>query len=264
MLAMDRNFLGLTPTDDEGVWRLPVTDKLVGMMGQLFGGFAIGAAVSVFEELTGRTARWATAQFYKMTFAGDVLTLRLELVSQGRSVVQGRVSFESDGDEIIHVLVAGGAKGYEREMRGPAMPSVPPPEACGPGVDFGFEQIGIIAELDIRVADATSTTWTLDQQRAATTLWMRFAGHRAGDPISLAVMADYIPPAVSAAVADHVFASSFDNTIRYVEYVDDDWILVDFQIEAVRAGIAHATSRLWSADGRLLAVASQTSGVSKP
>ncbi|MCP4084510.1 MAG: thioesterase family protein, partial [Actinomycetia bacterium] len=57
------SFLGIETTDDPHVWNLPVTPAIGGGMGQLFGGCALGPAIEQLEEMTGRPAAWAAAQF---------------------------------------------------------------------------------------------------------------------------------------------------------------------------------------------------------
>jgi len=56
-------------------------------------------------------------------------------------------------------------------------------------------------------------------------------------------------------------ARSLDNTLRVVQLKSTEWIICDIRIHAVVGGYAHGTAFLWSEDGELLAIASQSIGV---
>ena len=84
-------FLDARRTDDPTRWLLPVTDAVTGGAGQLFGGCGLGAAVALLEELTGRPAAWATAQFVSNAFPPEVVELDATVVADGRNFCQARV-----------------------------------------------------------------------------------------------------------------------------------------------------------------------------
>ena len=52
--------------------------------------------------------------------------------------------------------------------------------------------------------------------------------------------------------------TSLDNAMRFGPEPVTDWILVDFDPYFVAGGYAHGAARIWSTDGTLLAIASQT------
>ena len=55
--------------------------------------------------------------------------------------------------------------------------------------------------------------------------------------------------------------NSLDNTLRVARVVPADWVLVDVRMHAVRNGFGHGLVHLWSQDGTLLAIASQSCSV---
>ena len=71
----DAEFLGLTPTDDPLRWRLPVADSLTTAKGSLFGGVALGAAITALEHVTARPLVWGTAQYLAYAAPPAVLDL---------------------------------------------------------------------------------------------------------------------------------------------------------------------------------------------
>ena len=74
----------------------------------------------------------------------------------------------------------------------------------------------------------------------------------------LAIMADHVPSGVGAALGREAGGNSLDNTIRFLDLVETEWVLGDISIIAAARGFAHGAIRLFSEDGRLLATASQS------
>jgi acyl-CoA thioesterase len=70
-----------------------------------------------------------------------------------------------------------------------------------------------------------------------------------------------VPSAVINAAGRQGGGTSLDNAMRFGPLPDTDWILVDFDPYLASGGYAHGAARLWSSDGVLLGVASQTASV---
>jgi acyl-CoA thioesterase-2 len=60
------------------------------------------------------------------------------------------------------------------------------------------------------------------------------------------------------AIPTEINSNSLDNTLRVVDLVPTDWVLVDIRIEAVARGFGHGLLYLWARDGTLLGTASQS------
>ena len=52
--------------------------------------------------------------------------------------------------------------------------------------------------------------------------------------------------------------NSLDNTLRIVEPVATDWVLLDIRVQAVERGFGHGLVHMFAEDGTLLATASQS------
>lgn len=74
----------------------------------------------------------------------------------------------------------------------------------------------------------------------------------------LALVGDVVMPTLSDGFGVAVTANSLDNTIRVVERATTEWVLLDVHVDAAVGGFAHASARLWTEGGTLLALASQT------
>ncbi|MGD9750795.1 MAG: acyl-CoA thioesterase [Acidimicrobiia bacterium] len=255
-----QDFFGMGPGERPERWRLPVTDAVTGGVGQLFGGVAFGAAVAVLEELTGKPAAWATAQFLSNAFPPEQLELDATVVVHGHNFSQARVVGHVGDREVVSVLAALGAKRFDGNGMWRVMPLVAPPDQCARRAAFGPDPGGLHTRIEQRIVEGE---WGNEAFSPAGVcrVWMRMADGFAATPAGLAVVADFLPLGIRSALGRELFGSSLDNTVRYVQPPPPDhdgWVLADLQVDAVQHGVGHGTVHLWSGDGTLLAVASQT------
>jgi acyl-CoA thioesterase II len=76
--------------------------------------------------------------------------------------------------------------------------------------------------------------------------------------MSLAILGDFVPFGVGQARGIQGGGNSLDNTLRVVQLVPTEWVLLDIRIHAIRNGFAHGLIHLWAEDGTLMATASQS------
>lgn len=250
-------FLGVQRSDDPRRWSLPVTADTTGGAGQLFGGCAVAAAVTMLEELTGKPAAWATAQFLSNAFPPEVLQLDATVSVQGYNFVQAQVVGRVGDRQVIVVLAALGTKRFDGAGTWRTMPEVPPPDRCTRRLSFGPEPGGLSERIDQRIAvgswgDETSAP------TGVTRVWMRMADQLIGTTTGLAIAADFLPLGLRASLGRDLFGTSLDNTLRFARRAATDWVLADLQIDELGDGVGHGSVALWSAAGELLAVASQS------
>jgi acyl-CoA thioesterase II len=72
------------------------------------------------------------------------------------------------------------------------------------------------------------------------------------------VLSDWVPFGVSQTFRSPGGGNSLDNTLRVVQLVPTEWVLLDIQLQAVMNGFAHGHVHLWSEDKTLLGIASQS------
>ncbi len=255
---MDHSWLGVRKTTNPNVWELPVSHGTTGARGKLYGGCVIAAAVVLLEELTDRPALWATSQFISAALPGDIVRLEAQLVATGYQLTQARVNATVNGRDQTLVLAALGAKDLDGEYSSLSAPEVPDPSQCEPIViDPGIG--GFRRRAEVRLARARSN----DPERVTQSLWLRYDGTTSGDRYSLILAADSFPQAVNVALGRPVFGVSMDNTIRFMDPTECDWLLATSTVQVIHNGIGHGTTHLWSQEGQLLAIASQTCGISE-
>ncbi len=249
----DLEWLGLERTGD-GHWTFELTPGLSRLDGKFYGGTGVAVATAVTEAETGRRALWSSVQFVASAATGDRLDCRVEVVASGRRTSQVRVS----GWHQERLVFSGlGAAGEVRpgtvEAAFGEMPELPSPEHCPKWAPLAFlgdtaGRPGWLGVTDARAANATGSMWMRLEGRPLTTAAMGF-------------LADVVPNGVLRAAGRLGAGTSLDNTVRFGRQPHGDWMLVEVEPHVVSGGYVHGAARLWTQDGTLLGVASQTAGV---
>jgi acyl-CoA thioesterase len=247
---LDIRWLGLERRG-EGQWSFELTPPLTRFDGKLYGGTGIAVAVAGMEAESGRGATYATVQFAGSADLGDRIDCHVEVLAEGRRTSQVRMTATVDGRI---VLAAIGATGEARpgpiNAQFPTMPDVPGPQDAGPWMPERHIAIpqGVtswISIADLRETPGRSAMWARMRDMAQTRATLGF-------------LADMVPSAVVRAANRMGAGTSLDNAMRFGPVPDTEWILVDFDPHLISGGYTHGAARLWSEDGVLLGIASQT------
>lgn len=254
-----REFLGLEATSDVTHWRLPVTEEICGGRMNLYGGCGLAAVIEAAEGATGKQTAWATCQFVGGAAPPDTLDLHVEVVAAGHRMSQLRVIGSVDDKLFLTGLVAVGRREEIAAGRWEVMPSVPPPGEC-PTRKMANEDKrgGLRPRIDERTATTGADGFLAADDEGRSALWATMPGGVPGCASALAVLGDDVSVGVAAAVNADVRARSIDNTIRIVDPQPTPWVLADIKIHSVGLGLGHGNINLWSEDGRLLAMSSQS------
>jgi acyl-CoA thioesterase len=234
-----------------------VTDALANPRGTFYGGAAVAVVVALMEAVTERPPLWTTVQFVSTPVRGDRVDLHVDVLAHGARMSQLRVTASKDGAEVFTAFAASGVARDDTVIAFEHMPVVPPPLACEPAV---LDVVGDVARsyfaaVDRRVAaepDALRDTGT----HAA--FWVRVPGMVVTAPL-LGYFGDVAALGVFRALGrPDGRATSLDNTLRLGTLVDTEWVLLDMRTHLVVGGYGHATVYLWSPDGTLLGLMSQS------
>lgn len=253
-----RTFLGLETTDEPHRFRLPVTAGISAGGNFLFGGCGLAAGITAMEAVTGRPIVWATAQYLSYARPGTIVEFEVTVAVDGRTTAQARAVGRVDDQEIVTVNGALGRRPLDVDGRWAQPPSVPPPEDC-PVRTHRFDHESITDRIEQRLAEGRD----LDelpgpQSDGHCALWARMPEVLDMSGAALAVLGDFVPFGIGQALGVRGGGNSLDNTLRVVDPVATDWVLLDISIHAVANGFGHGRVNLWSPDGDLLAIASQS------
>jgi acyl-CoA thioesterase len=236
-----------------------VEDALLNPTGTLFGGAGVAASVALMEAITERRVQWTTLQFVTTPARGDRVDCSVEVVAHGGRMSQLRVRASTGGAEVFSAIGATGVDRDDVTVTFDQMASVPPPEDCPP-VQFGrfspeetaHSYFGVI---DRREAGGTDA---LRGSASHAALWVRVAGMQVTTPM-LGYFGDVAAFGVFRALGRPLGrATSVDNTLRLGPMQETEWVLLDMRSQFVAGGYAHATVDMWSRDGALLGLMSQT------
>ena len=255
-----RTFLGLEPTHNRFRWKLPVTMGICTGGSFMFGGAGLGAAIAAMEGTSGRAAIWATAQYLSYARPGEYVDIDVTLAVEGHRMTQARAVCHVADREILTVNAALGNRPFDRTAQWETMPAdVPRPEECPTRIHHSGS-VGINTRLDERLArgrELAELDGTPGDGR--TLLWARIPEVLDGvDGAALAVLGDFVPMGVGQGLGIRGGGNSLDNTLRIVEPVATDWVLLDIRVQAVERGFGHGLVHMFAEDGTLLATASQS------
>jgi acyl-CoA thioesterase len=224
--------------------------------GRLYGGTAVAIAVATMEAVAERPVLWSTVQFVASVETGQRIDVHTEVLAEGQRIWQLRLTATCRGEVIFAGL---GAAGSPREnvldIRFAQMPEVAPPELVAastpPDRVPGWYS----------VTDVVPARWIDgDTRPRRQSVWLRFRDH----PLtraSLGFFADMVPASIARAAGRSGTGTSLDNTIRFGVEPSGDWVLVDAAPEIAVGGYGTGGVRLWSVDGDLLGMATQTARI---
>ncbi|WP_031479963.1 acyl-CoA thioesterase [Streptomyces bicolor] len=162
----------------------------------------------------------------------------------------------------VPVLVGSALFGAGR--RGPSYdghpaPDVPGPQDCRP-LELPDELSPFARQLEIR--PATEDLPLAGGDKAELTAWIRFLDGRALDAPIAVTLTDVLPPALYARWRTPRPVPTAELTVHLTDALNDGthqgWALVRIRTEHAGSGWAVDDSAVWSADGRLLALARQS------
>lgn len=255
-------FLGLESTAHALRYRLPVAPEISTGGGFLFGGCGLGACVSAIEQATQRRVVWASGQYLSFARPPEIMDLEVIIAAEGKQSSQVRAVGRVGDREILTVNAAAGARTFPAAGRWVQPLAVPPPEQCAPRpTNFPVERT-IAARLEQRIVPDDATGGPA-QVTGRTVLWTRVPELLEMSAAALAVLGDYVPMGIGRALGllGKITSNSLDNTLRIVDVCASEWVLADIHVEAVSNGVGHGTVDLWSQDGTLLAIASQSAKI---
>jgi acyl-CoA thioesterase II len=240
-------------------WQLVVAEHVITPGKFLFGGCGLGAAVVALEAASERTTVWATAQYLSYAPLGSTMRIDVTLAVTGHQTTQARATATVDDREILTVNAALGRGTLEDTGVWVTPPEVADPDQCPPRRLPDLMRNSIFDYVEARVA-LGRTYEQLDGTPGERTsaLWCRVPGHLEPSAATLAIFGDFLSGAVSQPIGHRLMGRSLDNTLRTVQLVPTEWVLVDMRMHALVDGYGQGIAFLWSEDGTLLGTASQS------
>jgi acyl-CoA thioesterase len=255
-----RDDLGLRPTEDPNRWQLELTPRVLTPAGAMHGGAALAATVEALEGATDRPLVWATAHY--LTHAGPrgVLDVTVSTEVAGHQTTQARATLRLDDVEVLLTVASLGTRDDTSPGRWVQPADAPRPGDARPRPPAPPGTESVLDHYEIRIATGRmgdELDGTPGPGRSV--LWCRLPeGRRPVTAGDVAFVGDLLMLGLSDALGTPTTANSLDNTIRIVERAPTEWVMIDVRIDATTRGYAHAGAHLWTEDGVLLGMATQT------
>jgi acyl-CoA thioesterase len=234
--------------------------------GTLYGGTAIAASIMAMEAATQNAVLWNTTQFVAPAPNGSRIELLTEKLAAGKRISQVRVTATVEGSIVFTSLGSTGAPredGLEGQYE--QMPTVDGPDDAEereyPRPEFPFDHPDGDVTFRRMCEYRQATIEKTDRIGEAMLLWSRFNERRELTPAAIAFLADMVPVAVARAAGKLGAGTSLDNSLRFADVQDTEWILLEMQGNFAGGGYGHGMIRVWSQDGKLLATGSQTASM---
>jgi len=254
-------FIAVTKSDRPDTFAFKVRpNHCVGPGGTafLFGGVTMGAGVTALEAACGRNLVWASAQYVGPAHPGDEVQLTVSKSREGKGITIAEVLVEAAKGPVSRITAAlgSGREAGQRQWR--QMPKVPAPDSLPDGRHWRAGT-GLHGEMEVKVAHGRYGLDRIGNPTADGRLvfWIRPRHYRI-DKAYLATIADLVPTGIGNALGTHSGGRSLDNTFRCLALHETDWVLAEVSISAIDAGLVYGNIGLFSRDGKLMALGSQT------
>ena len=248
-------FLGLREVGDG--YQMDVVRSHCGGRDSIYGGCGLAAAIEVAERQTGRPTVWASCHFLGPARLGETVRYECVELARGRAISHVRVRALVGDKECFSTSLALGERTFPYEKTWDEMPSVPGPEGLPHRYILASNKGGFRDFIEERaVTDDPQGIMRNPDGKAA--VWIKMPYPVPPSASALALLGDEVSTGTSASIEPDMQAPSIDNTLRIVTPRECDWVLADISLQAAGSGFAHGTVNLWSPDGTLLGIATQT------
>lgn len=224
----------------------------VGPVGRKFlmGGVNTAAAVEAAEQYCGRPLLTISSQFLSFAALGDRVSIGVDKLSEGRSVTQANIVNRVGDREILQASASLGDRDVSEDTQFFQAPDVAHPEDCDPAPadNLDTSDLGSITEKRVCVEDSDAGVGIT---------WIKISDDAPVTAAKIALVADYLAGAIPRTRG----ASSLDNHLRVISRHETEWFLCQTRMAAFTRGFLHGETRLFSEDGRLLALASQSAAL---
>jgi acyl-CoA thioesterase len=229
--------------------------------GALYGGTAIAASVVAMEAATERDVQWVTTQFVKPAQNGSTIELQTDVLAAGRRTAQLRVT-ATVGDEIVFTSIGSTGIRIDNGLTGQfeQMPSLGGPDDA---VDMwqGHTRAGQIPDHDSFRRAVEYRQMPAGEGPGPVHMWARFTDGTPMSAAGIAFVADMVPVAIARGAGRFGAGTSLDNSMRFGEIADAEWVLLELTGNLAAGGYGHGIVRVWAEDGTYLAVGSQTASM---
>ncbi len=226
------------------------------------GGYLLAIAVRAMQEATGRPDPLSTTAHYLSPPKAGPVTIKVDLIKQGRSFANATAQVIQEGRERVRLLsVLGDLDARRGPTRVAARPPVlPAPDRCvslrSLSEDAGRPVPQIMDRFDLMLPRDTSWGRVPEDDPLTVTGWIRFRDGTQPDPVSLVTFADSFPPTLIGSVAAG-WVPTLELTVHVRSRPAPGWMMGTFSTRFLMEGLMEEDGELWDAEGRPVALSRQ-------
>lgn len=232
----------------------------------LFGGVTAALMLAKVQHILDkpRRLRSLTVNFVAPIDAAEAVELDAEILRVGKSVVQGEVHLQQNGETAAVLLASFGEKRESKAVQD-ALPPAPvwiPPQEIESKKDLSGLQLPFLRYLDLRWAEGAEAFTAA--QEASFGAYTRFQNQQGAFKLPhLIALADGFPPSPSVLIGHIAPTSSLTWTLELLNEPPQDISLDDFWQYQVRTdyaaeGYGHSEAKMWDKHGTLTLISRQT------
>ena len=137
-------------------------------------------------------------------------------------------------------------------------PEVQSPETCPVRERFSDVDDSLDSRIEQRWAIPHGASKPTEIEPGRIAVWSRMPELLEPSAATFAVLGDYVPMGISFTEGGRAGSTSLDNTLRVIDLSPSDWYLLDIRVDAITNGFGHGIIHIWSQDGTLCAIGSQS------
>lgn len=238
-------------------YELTVADHLCGAGGWLYGGWALGLLTDAVQRVSGRRLHDLSVSFLRPVARHARLRVRCEVLASGRALAHVRAeALDDEGLALAGTAVVGPMPDRVEPSVAPAL--VAAAYECPERPYLMARGTGVSVLLDVRTAGER-----LDAGVASTMLlWGRVRCDISAE-IRLAALSDHVPYLLRRAFPDLTRATTVSSSLRIVGGPVAEWVLLELSLLTLTGRAAVGRVNMWSAGTDLVAVAEQTTRLSR-
>jgi acyl-CoA thioesterase len=228
----------------------------------LFGGLSAALCFAACERLVPDLPPLRTGQIAFIAPSAGAVTLSPSVIRRGKSVTFMGCDLIADGQVAVRAIFAfGAARPSAHRADAPAMPDVPPPDACPPL--FGKIRPAFTVHLDQRFAGGARPGAGAD--KGDMLVWVRHDPPQENPSLAaLIALGDALPPASITRFTAPGIISTMTWGFDLVAPERDDgtgWYLIRTTDDAVASGYAGQMMGMWDETGHPVMIARQSVAV---
>lgn len=218
----------------------------------------LALVVAALEKEVGRPLIQAHAQFLAAPMCGAEFEIRTDMLRSGKSITSAHCTVIADSGEAAYVSASLGQRDDLGTYAWTVKPQVPSASACSPVPFIRKDPGDLHSHLDIRLALDPR-----DDPKGQACFWVNTPSTPPLSAAFVTLIADYLPEAIHMNTGQRSGATSLDNTIRIVSLEQSEWLLCSIHLDAITSGLFHGHMAIFTEDGKLVALASQSGVVQK-